>query len=547
MSQLSPDLDPRARAEALLAIEREEALETALAGTPVGVAARAVAAAPSLERKTTLLWAMEDRQRRRVLDLIPPPVVGALIQNLEEDNVYLLGDLSLEQFHALLSLCSPERKYYWISAALSFTDVRANALPLLLPTGDLVEILMTRAEFEEHLHALANYPIEDQRIPPDMMRDPAQALVDFMGADNLLRQFPIAEPTLERIIQTILDYDPDRYVDIIRDGLRRSDYAENHPLEWDTLTEDPVLLDSLPPIEVLPDDLPAVAEEPAPDDGLPIALVPVTAPPLVRLVGALSPAQRGRISEEMQHLYIRQAVAEGGSFHRSDLQRVARSVEAYLLLGLQAESGNRPEREPTVLAARPLHKISQSGARLVERLRQPALRMGPLEAVLSPEQRAIVRSLAAPRMTLGSDGGPRVALLPGGSLPEDADLPTAGAHLQSVGAWLQLAQALGFARTEAALQAAGGVERVQEELALAAVLYSRLELGLTEAADLPRFRARYLARGGPADLAQARAGLEQTVEAWAAPRRVDTPRILELLQEALNRLAARVEAEAAGS
>src|SRR5438477_547034 len=108
--------------ETLLSLEDEDALEEALAAAGPVVAARAVSAAPSLERKTTLLWAMEDRQRRDALELVPPALVGALVQNLEDDNRYLLGDLSLEQFRALLNLCSPERKFYWLTTALSFTD-----------------------------------------------------------------------------------------------------------------------------------------------------------------------------------------------------------------------------------------------------------------------------------------------------------------------------------------------------------------------------------------------------------------------------------------
>src|SRR3712207_6277994 len=239
MSELTPNRATWDAVDALLAIRDEEALETALASADPWLAARAVAAAPSLEQKTTLLWAMEDRQRREALELVPPALVGALVQNLEDDNRYLLGDLSLEQFRALLALCSLERKYYWVVTALSFTDARANALPLLLSTRELVEILMTRAEFEEHIRAIGDYPIEHARVSPDLLTDPAQTLVDLLGAEKLLRHFPVPDPALEQVLQTILDYDSDRYVDLVREGLREADYAENHPLEWETLTEDP--------------------------------------------------------------------------------------------------------------------------------------------------------------------------------------------------------------------------------------------------------------------------------------------------------------------
>ncbi|MGV3721208.1 MAG: hypothetical protein ACO1SX_09890, partial [Actinomycetota bacterium] len=335
--------------QAIIALRDEEALENALSSVTPATAAQAVSAAPTLQQKSSVLWALSDRQRHEVLELTPPALIGVLIQNLEEDNRYLLGDLSLRQFRALLGLCSPERKYYWLITALSFTDARANVLPLLLPTREIVDILLTRTEFEAQLQSIADFPLDSQRLPPEAYDNPAQTLVDLFGPENFLQQFPVPDPPLAHFLQTLLDYDPDRYVDLIREGLRGLNYAENHPDEWETVTEAPVLLDSVDPVEVLPDDVqvPELATDPA--DTLPLALVPVGETPLTRLSRTLpAPIQR-RVAEDLQYLFIRQAIAEGGSFYLSDLETIARSVEAYLLLGLQAESGFRPEREAAVL------------------------------------------------------------------------------------------------------------------------------------------------------------------------------------------------------
>lgn len=521
----------------LLTLE-EPALERALAEVTPALAATAVAAAPSLNRKTTLLWAMEDRQRREALELVPPAVIGALIQNLEEDNRYLLGDLSLVQFRALLALCSPERKYYWIATALSFPDVRANALPLLLPTRELVEILFTRAEFEAHIRAIAEFPVEHARIPDDLALDPARAVIHLVGADQFLRQFPVGDPNLAQIIQLVLDYDPDRYADMIREGLRLADYVESHPEEWEELTEAPVLLDTLAsPTGTSPSEAPDALFEP---EGPPLALVPLTAPPLVRVTAALPPARQEQLNSEMQELFIRQAVAEGGSFLLSDLHRVARGVEAYLLLGLRAESEGRPDSEPDVLASRPAHKVVQSGARLMEALRQVAFRLAPLSRWLSPDWRALVRSLSHPRLTLGPDGEPRITLLPAESLPEDADYDTAREMLLDAAAWTEMARALGLERTAEALEAAGSVDRLLEELALGAVLFARIEPGLAQEGDRARFHERYVSRADETPTPAARAGLRRVVQAWARQKSLDYDRSLNLLEAALERLA-RIE------
>ena len=521
----------------LLSIQDEEDLEEALAEVEAPVAAQAVALAPTLEQKTTLLWAMEDRQRRDALDLVPPPLVAALVQNLEDDNRYLLGDLSLEQFRALMTLCSPERKWYWITTALSFTDARANLLPLLMPTRELVEILLTRAEFEEHLRTLAEYPIENQRIPGEMLDDPAQALVDLFGPDNLLRQFPVSENGLAQVLQTILTYDADRYVDIIRAGLRALNYQENRPEEWDDLTEAPVLLDHLEPIERA-----GGTDEPTTDPltyevGPPVALVPIAASPLARLADGLAPAVAQRVAGDLQQLYIRQAVAEGGSFLEADLRRVARSIEAYLLLGLRAEAGDSPEAQSGVLGNRPLHRVSQSGARVIEGLRQVAFRLRPLERVLSPEQRSLLNSLARPRMTT-VDGVPRLQLLPAGNLPADVDVETAATMLQEVTAWTALARVLGLDRTVKALEAAGGVVPLLEELAMTAAFFGRIALGLTEPEDRRRFTQRFLSRVEREPLPEAREAVRRAVEAWASEHNTEPGPVAALLNAALDRLGA---------
>jgi hypothetical protein len=528
-----PAAGPAAAAR-LLEIEEEPALEQALAQVDPVTAARAVAAAPTLQRKTTLLWAMDDAQRRQVLEFVPAPVIGALVQNLEEDNRYLLGDLSLEQFHRVLGLCSPERKFYWLNLALSFTDARANALPLLLTTREFVEILLTRSEFEEHLQAVLAFPLEDQRLPEDLLRNPTQTLIDLIGPNQWLRQFPIKEERLARIVQTVLDYDPDRFADIIRQALAQSDYREAHPSEWQALTEEPVLL--APEDLAAPAAVPVAAGGEAPVESVepPLALVPVGAPPLLQRVQSLSQQHQWRVAEELQQLFIRQAVAEGGSFLQSDLLRVARSVEAYLLLGLQVESGGRPEREAGVLQTRPVHKISRSGARVVERLRQAALRMEKQTHLLDPDQRTLVRSIVRPRLTVDASGRPLLILLPGDRLPERADLAEAADLLRQVGAWVELARALGGGDAVDGLERRGTAPAVAEELARRAVLHGRLELPAGEAAagDLP---AELVEAGAPSPEAWRR--LREAVSEFALEHRLPAEEVFDQLAPALERIA----------
>src|SRR5205814_868246 len=96
---------------ALLSLEAE-ALGAALNAMEPEEATLAITRAPSLEERSRLVWALAPDRRSEVLDRLHPGFVGALIQNGEEENKRLLGDLSREQFTRLLRYCNPQQAFY---------------------------------------------------------------------------------------------------------------------------------------------------------------------------------------------------------------------------------------------------------------------------------------------------------------------------------------------------------------------------------------------------------------------------------------------------
>src|SRR5438045_3758553 len=94
----SMSLDPGDSLHALLSLQEEGALGAALNAMEPEDAATAVARASTLEDRSRLLWALAPDRRAAVLDRLHPGFIGALIQNQEEENKRLLGDLSREQF-----------------------------------------------------------------------------------------------------------------------------------------------------------------------------------------------------------------------------------------------------------------------------------------------------------------------------------------------------------------------------------------------------------------------------------------------------------------
>jgi hypothetical protein len=199
------------------------------------------------------------------------------------------------------------------------------------------------------------------------------------------------------------------------------------------------------------------------------------------------------------------------------------------------------------------------GARRVERLRQVALRLRPLRAVLDAEQQALVESLVLPQVTLDAegqpalarwadgipDGPPRPPLLPMTSGTPLLSLEEAQDQLEKVAAWAGIARALALRRTEAALQAAGSVELLLAAVDLGAVLYGRIELGLAELDDLPRFAARYLTKRGQPNAIAIRA-LGRALDPWVAAHQLDAAATGALFTAGLDRLAALAAARRSG-
>lgn len=507
----------------LARLDSDEELEAALARLSPEETLQAVLATRGLEERTRLLWAMEDARRREVVEQLPSPLLAALIQNLEEDNRYLLGDVSVSAFRRLLQLCSPSRQYGWLQTALSFTDARANLLPLLLPTRELAELLLTRPAFERHVRALADYPLEEQRLPPELLLNPAQALVDLHSGELLVR-FPVDDPPLARLLQLILDTDPDRYADLLREALALLDYRENHPEEALDLTQAPVLV----PEEALdtePESPVAGPGEPAPSPAgdSPPGLVPLDGAPLEVLLASASGPERAAREAEFEALCIRQAVAEGGSFLTRDLNRIARRVAAYVLLGGDG---------PLSLAQR-----LRRGERRVEGLRQIALRLRPIVDILPSRSRRLVAALHPPVLDLDSSGRPCLQLPPDPGGEECVSLTDCRAGLEEARAWVALARHLGLDRTRAALTRSGGAEALIARIGQAAVLYGRVDPDLFEPADRIRFRSYVRAR---ALLPQAEAALDRALE-QAGPV-LEPQAVRSLLLAALRRTAAEEEA-----
>ncbi len=488
-----------------------------------------------LAKSTESLWAMSPADRRLALAETSPLLITALVQNDEERNAALLNSVSAERFATLLGLCSPERGFWWCGLAAAQSSATAQSLPLTLPLSALVDILLSRPGFEDHCRDCAAYPIEHQRLIGDVLEDPFGAVLALLGPEQLLSTIPVADPELEAMLKNILAYQPELYPDMIRAGLAALDYRDNHPLEAEALEDTPVLVRHF--------QAPAAGGastedsiESAPDPFQHSGLAPIEESSLYDDLMGLHPEAARIALDELHVLYVRQAIAEGGSFLLDDLRNVIAQRDAYILLGLHAAGGTDATTRRALLTRVSIPRLERAGAQVLDKLRQGAIRLYPFLEILSPEQKSVVRSLYRPRVSVSPTGVPCIRMIPTGAIPEAVDADTAASFLLDVAGWASTAFALGISNTAAGILRLGSVERLLEELALGCVTYSRLEIGLAEAGDFARFQRQFRLRTGQPTVA-ARRILRSTVREWAADRGIPPETVLTLLDAALDRLA----------
>jgi hypothetical protein len=547
----SASSDPNDPVHALLALDDPEALAAAVNAMELEDAALAVGGAATMEERSRLLWALTPDRRTEVLDRLHPGFVGALVQNREDENKRLLGDISREQFTRLLRYCNPAGAFYWLTLATSIEDARANLLPLLVPLRELATALLTMPEFETHVHRIGDYQVEDMRLDLEGFKDLAWAVVAVFGADGMLREFPIQDRKLHGLLRTILEHDPEHYAALIHEALQLSKYGGDHEVEPEMLREDPILLDDLLTVEeeraragLASAERPA--QRPRAADAHAIPSLPVRqSAELMRAAASSLPAQRqSELSQELQLLFLQEAAYAGGSFLQADLEKAAGRVQSYLQLGLAGLSDGDADQAAQLLGEQRLRTLMESGARQVERLRQVALRLLPWREVLDKRQLRLLQSLEHPDMGVEPETNRPVLRLPAakrGAAPAALDLEVVRAELQGVADWISLVRTVGKTRIARRMEGKEvDAPTLTRALAVAAILYRHWDPALVEPGDEDRFRQTYLdeatARFNPA----AFRALAEALRTLAAERKLDPADLqaaARLLARAMDELA----------
>ncbi len=413
--------------------------------------ARRIEEAQTLPQKAELLWALPTAERHAALGELHAELIAAIIENQPEDNTALLGNLPAMKFVEIVNIVTPEQGRLWLERAVTSGHLAAQMLPSLMNPRDLMPMLMTSPDVRRALPRLLNFRRAEEMRTLLHPLEWKTSLDDLLLADaeELLRKAPIKNKQAKAVLQSLLDFFPELYLETIRLALEYAKYAEDHPEELADLME-------------MPFDLPTFLEEnlgapkatetqtPAPSSNGHHApatgIVPAASDPFLALATSrLSEARRGQLEEELKKL-LRQEIVASGSFAQFDLMRAAGRLLFGLRAGLEQVGGNTPETAAHILETRSLSEVALLGARVAERYRQRSLGLSGYKDWLDSQQKHFLAAMRTPEAGMSPETGePVLYLSKRPNQPREewtpTPLPEIEAKLESIGTWASLARA----------------------------------------------------------------------------------------------------------
>src|SRR5579883_3245680 len=208
---------------------------------PPRVLARRIEEAQTLPQKAELLWALPTAERHAALGALDAELIAAIIENQPEDNTALLGNLPATKFAEIVNIVTPEQGRLWLERAVTSGHLAAQMLPSLMNPRDLMPMLMTSPDVRRALPRLLNFKRAEEMRTLLHPLEWKTSLDDLLLADaeELLRKAPIKNKQAKAVLQSLLDFFPELYLETVRLALQYAKYAEDHPEELADLTEMP--------------------------------------------------------------------------------------------------------------------------------------------------------------------------------------------------------------------------------------------------------------------------------------------------------------------
>ena len=458
--------------------------------------------APTLAEKGRLLREMPPSERHQTLGALPAPVVAALIEGDPEQNTALIANLPAEKYRQVINLGTPAQGRAWLERAVGSGTLAGAILPSLMTASDLADMLITDPGIRRALPRLLNFERAErwrQLLTTNEWHKNIDELL-MADTDELLKRAQIKNKAVRDVLQSLLDFVPELYLEVVNLARDRASRMEEHESELEDITTMPFGIPELAGNGVSPDG----ADRGGRDLEAPISpladLIPEGGDPVFALATAgLSPARKAVLEEQLKVL-LRDEIVATASFATADMQRAAGRVLFYLRAGLES-FGPTLGDSTQALETRPLSEISAIGARLAESYRQRALALSGLRDWLDGRQRLFLDAMKQPEAGVDPETRAPVLYLAGRAKQERAEWqPTPLAEVQSrladIAAWGPLARAaFGSPDRMHAIYTTAKTRTWDEVLrrtVLALVLYRRWEPELIRPAeDYAAFRRQY--------------------------------------------------------
>ena len=475
---------------------------------PAALAAARIQSLPTLAAQAEALWQMPAPERHDALGELPAPLIAALIEGAPEQNTGLIASLPAQKFQQVAGLGTPAQGRAWLERAVGSGSLAGAILPSLMTASTLADMLLTDPSVRRALPKLLNFERAERWRQLLTTNEWHKNIDELLMADTseLLAKAGIQNKAAKAVLQSLLDFVPELYLETINAARERATYAEDRPDEMDDLTRTPFGLPDVGgaaltvPVENGESTSTPVILPPDADTSPLTELIPAGGDPVFALATAgLTSARKTLLEDQLKNL-LRSEIVATGSFAQAEMERAAGRVLFYLRVGLES-FGPSVEDATRALETRHLNEISALGARAAEEYRQRSLGLSGLRDWLDGRQRQFLDALKQPEAGMHPETREPVLWLATRPKQERAEWhPTPVAEvaerLNDAAAWGALARAAFGTPERLHLILSAAKTRTWDEAlrrtVVALALYRRWEPELVRPAeDYAAFRRRY--------------------------------------------------------
>ena len=428
-------------------VKKEEIKNALMLAEPlhdIEVRVARVDAAPTLAEKSRLLWEMPADARHQTLGALPAPVVAAIIEGDPEQNTALIANLPAAKYRQVINLGTPAQGRAWLEKAVGSGTLAGSILPSLMTGSDLADMLVTDPGVRRALPRLLNFERAErwrQLLTTNEWHKNIDELL-MADTDELLNRVSIRNQSVKAVLQSLLDYVPELYLEVMNLARDRAARMDEHESELEDMTSMPFGLPSLLNPQVAAGAGVRNADLPV----SPLAdLIPEGGDPVFALATAGLSAARKAVLEEQLKTLLRDEIVATAAFATADMQRAAGRVLFYLRAGLES-FGPTLGDATQALETKQLSDISAIGTRLAESYRQKALSYAGMRDWLDAKQKQLLEALRLPEAGVDPETREPVLYLAARPKQDRADwtptpLPEIQTRLADIGAWGPLARA----------------------------------------------------------------------------------------------------------